>query len=82
MKNILKKSHLTLVLALGILIVGSILVRIGFAWTNPTLNPPLGTPSISSVGGNVGIGTAAPAYKLDVSGTINGSSVLNPTYAP
>lgn len=32
--------------------------------------------------GNVGIGTTAPGYKLDVSGTINGTSVLNPTYAP
>ena len=32
--------------------------------------------------GNVGVGTSTPAYKLDVYGTIRGSSVLNPTYAP
>jgi len=54
----------------------------GLAWTNPTNNPPLGSAAIRvDSGGNVGVGMS-PSYKLDVNGTINGTSVLNPTYAP
>jgi len=42
----------------------------GFAWTNPSSNPPLSINAINVSGGNVGIGTATPDanYRLTTSG--------------
>ncbi|KKU34914.1 MAG: hypothetical protein UX49_C0032G0001, partial [Candidatus Wolfebacteria bacterium GW2011_GWC2_46_275] len=42
----------------------------GFAWTNPSSNPPLSINAINVSGGNVGIGTATPdaSYRLTTSG--------------
>lgn len=44
---------------------------------NVFLESPSGTPrfAVNHTNGNVGIGTTTPAYKLDVNGSINGSSV-------
>jgi microcystin-dependent protein len=44
---------------------------------NLFLEVPGGTPRlvVNQLNGNVGIGTSTPAYKLDVNGSINGSSV-------
>jgi len=49
-------------------------------WKNLVRSTSTGDSYIT--GGNVGIGTETPNYKLDVSGIISGTAVLNPTYAP
>lgn len=54
------------------------IARQGFAWTDPAGTPPFASPSISTSGGNVGIGTASPAYKLDVVGDIHASGTYYP----
>jgi len=43
------------------------LVGVTRAWTAPSAAPPGGSPVINYSGGNVGIGTASPVGKLDVS---------------
>lgn len=61
--NKVNKSFL-LQLIITIFLVGG---TIAWAWVNPTANPPGGGGAISvNSSGNVGIGTMAPGYKLEV----------------
>ncbi len=73
-----QRSHIraigVLVLLTGAIGIGSL--KQAHAWTNPGGAPPYATPSIITSGGNVGVGTAAPAYKLDVNGDINLTGTL------
>lgn len=66
---------------LGILITTFVVVRVGMAWTNPTLNPPLGSGSGFSAApaGSVMAfaGSAAPAGWMNA----DGSAVSRATYS-
>ncbi|MBI4193261.1 MAG: hypothetical protein HY536_01395, partial [Candidatus Colwellbacteria bacterium] len=45
-----------------------LITAVAYAWTNPSQNPPGGGGVLSVSSGNAGIGTAAPADLLEVSG--------------
>ena len=65
-----KKTHfknLGITILLSLVIVFSV-TNLVWGWTNPSANPSSGAGAISVSGGNVGIGTASPAYSLDVYG--------------
>lgn len=63
---------LNLILAGGIIVVGFV-----YAWTNPGGLPPAGGGSlITDLGGNIGIGVAVPSYKLDVTGDVRWTGIL------
>lgn len=47
---------------------GWLVASLAFGWTNPNLEPPGGTGSLSAVGNNIGIGTTTPRAALGVSG--------------
>ncbi len=55
----------------GLVFVGDMTV---FAWNPPTQNPSIETGSLIVSGGNVGVGVANPAQKLDVAGVIESTS--------
>jgi hypothetical protein len=71
-KNILHISVIAITVALFM-----VAVRQGFAWTNPGAVPPNATASITSSGGNVGIGTTAPntPFQLLKDTNCNGNTV-------
>ena len=58
------------------IVISGLVIYHTFAWTNPGSNPPIASSAITASGGNVGVGTAAPAYKLDVNGDINLTGTL------
>ena len=61
----------------GNMLVGQNGANVGFWTSGAGWNALQITPA-----GFVGIGNQAPAYTLDVTGTINATAVLNPVYAP
>lgn len=61
----------TLVIAVVLIVVA----RQIFAWTNPGGSPPFSNSAISTLGGNVGIGTVNPNSKLEVFAPALGSNV-------
>ncbi len=76
MSNIVSKNikHSLIVLFITLLIPAAlllaILIKIAYAWTNPTQAPSGGSGAITVTGRNVGIGTTSPSYNLDVIGDI------------
>lgn len=65
--NKLKTLLFSIIIALAV-------ATIAFAWTSPSANPPSGGGALYYSGSNVGIGTASPGAKLDVSGLIRNSA--------
>lgn len=80
MNDRLHKPYFTVALVFAVLFLGTLVIRSGFAWTNPTQLPPFGTPSISVSGGNVGIGISSPSNLFTVNQPVNANVTSYTTY--